>query len=199
MCVCSSVSLLCVRACCERYANDMCYPVRLISLFLPFSLRPIPPPLHIRTRALTHSPTHTHTLTHTNAHTRTQTPTLTHTHSHSNTCPYTHSDYCCGDKEHTEAFKEYVAQRGYHLLSVSQYGKTIEAAGFEDVKVGVVCVCVCVFQSVCGGLGGRVCVCVCVCVLSTRRRLRSTLHRGGTASSLSRSKGRPLRLPALRT
>jgi len=44
------------------------------------------------------------------------------------------SDYCCGDGVHTQAFKDYVKQRGYNLLTVSDYGKTIKKAGFEEVQ-----------------------------------------------------------------
>ncbi|KAH9503430.1 Phosphoethanolamine N-methyltransferase 3 [Bulinus truncatus] len=40
------------------------------------------------------------------------------------------SDYCCSPNAHSERFKAYVKQRGYHLLSLSAYGKTLEAAGF---------------------------------------------------------------------
>ncbi|DAZ96530.1 TPA: hypothetical protein N0F65_011207 [Lagenidium giganteum] len=43
------------------------------------------------------------------------------------------SDYCCGEHESSDRFKKYVAQRGYHLLSPSQYGKVLERAGFSDV------------------------------------------------------------------
>jgi len=43
------------------------------------------------------------------------------------------SDYCHGDKEHSPAFKEYVAGRGYKLHTVQGYGHIIEKAGFRDV------------------------------------------------------------------
>ena len=43
------------------------------------------------------------------------------------------SDYCKGDQTHTKKFTEYVAQRGYHLLTVKQYGAVLESAGFQDV------------------------------------------------------------------
>jgi len=33
------------------------------------------------------------------------------------------SDYCCSEGEHTEAFKAYVKQRGYNLLTPKEYGK----------------------------------------------------------------------------
>lgn len=33
------------------------------------------------------------------------------------------TDYCCGEKEHSEEFKDYVKQRGYNLLTVADYGK----------------------------------------------------------------------------
>lgn len=37
------------------------------------------------------------------------------------------TDYCRGDKEeHSEAFLKYVHQRGYHLLTVEEYGRLLE-------------------------------------------------------------------------
>jgi hypothetical protein len=37
------------------------------------------------------------------------------------------SDYCHGDKEnHNEDFLKYVLQRGYHLMSVPEYGRVLE-------------------------------------------------------------------------
>lgn len=44
------------------------------------------------------------------------------------------SDYCCSEGEHTDTFKKYVAQRGYILLSVPDYGKVLEEAGFICVR-----------------------------------------------------------------
>jgi len=44
------------------------------------------------------------------------------------------SDYCCSEGEHSEAFKKYVAQRGYVLLSPPAYGKVLESVGFENVR-----------------------------------------------------------------
>lgn len=44
------------------------------------------------------------------------------------------SDYCCSEDEHTEAFKAYVKQRGYNLLTPKGYGKVLEDAGFVQVK-----------------------------------------------------------------
>ncbi|XP_038078651.1 phosphomethylethanolamine N-methyltransferase-like [Patiria miniata] len=44
------------------------------------------------------------------------------------------SDYCCGDLPHTDAFKSYVAQRGYTLYTPKAYGKLLETAGFINVK-----------------------------------------------------------------
>ncbi|RUS82646.1 hypothetical protein EGW08_009599 [Elysia chlorotica] len=44
------------------------------------------------------------------------------------------SDYCCSPGEHSEKFKAYVKQRGYILLSPEAYGKTLEQAGFVDVR-----------------------------------------------------------------
>ncbi|RLN71560.1 hypothetical protein BBJ28_00020808 [Nothophytophthora sp. Chile5] len=43
------------------------------------------------------------------------------------------SDYCQGEQEPTDRFKKYVAGRGYHLLSPSQYGDVLEAVGFTSV------------------------------------------------------------------
>jgi phosphoethanolamine N-methyltransferase len=43
------------------------------------------------------------------------------------------SDYCCGEQEQSDRFKAYVASRGYHLLSPSQYGRVLETVGFTDV------------------------------------------------------------------
>ncbi|CAI5740325.1 unnamed protein product [Peronospora destructor] len=43
------------------------------------------------------------------------------------------SDYCQGEQEPTDRFKGYVASRGYHLLSPSQYGKVLESVGFTSV------------------------------------------------------------------
>merc|ERR1739844_725789 len=43
------------------------------------------------------------------------------------------SDYCCGDGEPSERLQEYVAQRGYHLLTPAEYGKVLESCGFADV------------------------------------------------------------------
>jgi len=44
------------------------------------------------------------------------------------------SDYCRGDQEHSEHFLQYVAQRGYHLLTVEDYGGVLRRAGFHDVQ-----------------------------------------------------------------
>jgi len=43
------------------------------------------------------------------------------------------SDYCHGDKEHSQQFKDYVAQRGYKLETVKGYGDVLKKAGFRDV------------------------------------------------------------------
>ncbi|XP_048253287.1 phosphoethanolamine N-methyltransferase 3-like [Haliotis rufescens] len=45
------------------------------------------------------------------------------------------SDYCCSAEDHSEVFKEYVKLRGYTLYSPAQYAKSLEKAGFEDVRV----------------------------------------------------------------
>ena len=44
------------------------------------------------------------------------------------------SDYCCGEGMHSQAFNDYVKQRGYNLLTVKEYGKTIENAGLKEVR-----------------------------------------------------------------
>jgi phosphoethanolamine N-methyltransferase len=44
------------------------------------------------------------------------------------------SDYCRGDQEHSEAFLTYVAQRGYHLLTVEDYGALFTQVGFSNVQ-----------------------------------------------------------------
>jgi len=43
------------------------------------------------------------------------------------------SDYCRGDQEHSQRFKDYVAQRGYKLFTVREYGTLLENAGFKNV------------------------------------------------------------------
>ena len=41
------------------------------------------------------------------------------------------TDYCCGPKDHwDEEFEAYVAQRGYHLVTVSEYKAILEEAGW---------------------------------------------------------------------
>jgi len=44
------------------------------------------------------------------------------------------TDYCWGEGRHTAEFLAYVAQRGYTLHTVKEYGQLIEAAGFKDVQ-----------------------------------------------------------------
>ncbi|KAK7066306.1 hypothetical protein SK128_005081 [Halocaridina rubra] len=44
------------------------------------------------------------------------------------------TDYCRGDQEHSNEFKEYVKSRGYDLRPVKTYGKVIEQAGFKQVE-----------------------------------------------------------------
>ncbi|XP_063951468.1 uncharacterized protein LOC129268806 isoform X1 [Lytechinus pictus] len=44
------------------------------------------------------------------------------------------SDYCCGELPHSDAFKAYVAQRGYTLYTPARYGQLLEEAGFVSVK-----------------------------------------------------------------
>ena len=43
------------------------------------------------------------------------------------------SDYCRGDQEHSEKFLRYVSQRGYHLLTVKDYGLLLTKVGFSSV------------------------------------------------------------------
>ena len=43
------------------------------------------------------------------------------------------SDYCMGEGEHSQHFKEYVKQRGYVLKTVKQYGDILQKAGFGEV------------------------------------------------------------------
>lgn len=44
------------------------------------------------------------------------------------------SDYCRGDQEHSDHFLRYVAQRGYHLLTVPDYGAIFSKVGFTHVE-----------------------------------------------------------------
>ena len=44
------------------------------------------------------------------------------------------TDYCRGDKEHSDEFKKYIAERGYHLFTVNQYEKLLTENGFVNVK-----------------------------------------------------------------
>jgi phosphoethanolamine N-methyltransferase len=45
------------------------------------------------------------------------------------------TDYARGKMPGSPAFEEYIAQTGYHVLEPEAYGKLLEAAGFEDVRV----------------------------------------------------------------
>ena len=45
------------------------------------------------------------------------------------------TDYCCGEAKPSKEFQDYVAGRGYHLLSPIKYGNVLEATGFENVVV----------------------------------------------------------------
>ena len=47
------------------------------------------------------------------------------------------SDYCCGDQEHSQRFKDYVASRDYKLYTVKEYGKIIERSGFNNVSLTI--------------------------------------------------------------
>ncbi|XP_050397141.2 uncharacterized protein LOC126815505 isoform X2 [Patella vulgata] len=44
------------------------------------------------------------------------------------------TDYCCKAGEHSDAFKLYVKQRGYNLLSPQQYGEVLKEAGLVNVR-----------------------------------------------------------------
>lgn len=44
------------------------------------------------------------------------------------------TDYCRGDQEHSEEFKNYVADRGYYLFTVEQYGQLMRDTGFVNVR-----------------------------------------------------------------
>jgi len=44
------------------------------------------------------------------------------------------TDYCCTADDWSPDYAAYVKQRGYNLLSVADYGGTIEKAGFGDVQ-----------------------------------------------------------------
>jgi phosphoethanolamine N-methyltransferase len=44
------------------------------------------------------------------------------------------SDYCCTPNEWSENYTAYVKQRGYRLVSVKEYGKLLEKAGFVAVN-----------------------------------------------------------------
>ncbi|XP_064650853.1 uncharacterized protein LOC135502155 [Lineus longissimus] len=43
------------------------------------------------------------------------------------------TDYTCSSGNHSKAFADYIAQRGYHILTVEQYAKVLECAGFKTV------------------------------------------------------------------
>jgi len=44
------------------------------------------------------------------------------------------TDYCSGDKKHSQEFTDYVASRGYDLPTVHNYGETIRKSGFNNVE-----------------------------------------------------------------
>ena len=48
------------------------------------------------------------------------------------------SDYCHGDKVHSQRFTDYVATRDYKLCTVKQYGNILKKAGFKDVSAQIV-------------------------------------------------------------
>ncbi|XP_064650852.1 uncharacterized protein LOC135502154 [Lineus longissimus] len=41
--------------------------------------------------------------------------------------------FTCSSGNHSKAFKDYIAQRRYHILTVEQYAKVLESAGFKTV------------------------------------------------------------------
>merc|ERR1711974_384424 len=43
------------------------------------------------------------------------------------------SDYCIGTAPSSDEYKAYVADRGYFLPTVVEYGKIVESAGFSQV------------------------------------------------------------------
>ncbi len=43
------------------------------------------------------------------------------------------SDYCCTEDPWSDVYTAYVKQRGYHLLSVQQYGKVRSDPGFLEM------------------------------------------------------------------
>lgn len=44
------------------------------------------------------------------------------------------TDYCCGPRPWTPEFEQYLSQRHYHMASVEEYVKLLEAAGFTSVE-----------------------------------------------------------------
>ncbi|PAA71323.1 hypothetical protein BOX15_Mlig015119g9 [Macrostomum lignano] len=44
------------------------------------------------------------------------------------------TDYCCGEKPWPDDYAAYVKQRGYHLLTVPEYGAVLSSVGFTDVE-----------------------------------------------------------------
>jgi phosphoethanolamine N-methyltransferase len=44
------------------------------------------------------------------------------------------TDYCCAEKPWTDAFQEYVANRGYHLHTLDDYLALVRAAGFVEAR-----------------------------------------------------------------
>lgn len=45
------------------------------------------------------------------------------------------TDYCCAEGEHSKEFNDYIAQRGYTLLSPKNYGELLEKVGFNVLSV----------------------------------------------------------------
>lgn len=43
------------------------------------------------------------------------------------------TDYTCSSGDHSQAFKDYISQRGYHLLPIEEYAKVLEDAGFKTI------------------------------------------------------------------
>ncbi|XP_043931612.1 phosphomethylethanolamine N-methyltransferase-like isoform X2 [Protopterus annectens] len=44
------------------------------------------------------------------------------------------SDYCCGEKQWSNGYKEYVKERGYILYSTEEYGEFLQKARFVNVR-----------------------------------------------------------------
>jgi SAM-dependent methyltransferase len=45
------------------------------------------------------------------------------------------TDYCRGEAEPSAEFAAYIAARGYHLLTVAEYARTLRDVGFEEARL----------------------------------------------------------------